>query len=71
MYVVGQALLFATARKSTLNLHMAQYFVEKLKAYILLSSWASMGWSKPANIYIQSHDVQRVLYLVLLYGGIE
>ena len=29
-----------------------------------------MGWSEPANIYFLSHDIQRVLYLVLLYGDV-
>ena len=44
----------------------------------MLSSWASVGWSEPANIYFLSHDIyflshdiQLVLYLVLVCGDIS
>ena len=56
--------------KALVNLHTAQDFVEQLKAYILLSSRASVGWSEPANIYFLSHDIRYVLYLVLSCGDI-
>ena len=36
----------------------------------LLSSWASVGRSKSANIYFLSHDIRHILYLVLLYDVI-
>ena len=54
-----ECLLFANVSKSTCkSTHMAQDFVEQLKAYILLSSGASVGWSESENqIYFSSHDI--------------
>ena len=59
-----------TPAKALVNLHTAQDFAEQLNVYILLSSWASVGWSEPTNIHFLSHDIQRVLYLVLLRDDI-
>ena len=59
--LVGRVLRLLVPAKSLVTLRTAQD-----KAYIPLSSWASVGWSELANIYFLSHDIRRILYLVLL-----